>query len=69
LQLAYLRKVKAFGGGSQIRDHQKLFTSLNTPASLRKSLGIKQKLLPFLGQENDYFLWLNYAIFQGITTV
>jgi len=47
----------------------KVFTCLNTPASLRQSLGITQKWLPFLGQQNGYFWWSNYAIFQGITTV
>jgi len=45
----------------------KIFACLNTSASLRQSLGITQKLLHFLGQENGYFCWSNFAIFQGIT--
>jgi len=44
-------------GGSQIRGRQKVFTCLNTPASLRQSLGITQKWLPYVGQENGYFGW------------
>jgi len=66
--LAQLRFQTRRLGGTQ-RGCQKVFTCLNTPASLRQSLGITQKLLPFLGQENGYFCWLNHAIFQGITTV
>jgi len=60
---------QAFGRGSQIRGRQKVLTCLNTPASPQQSLSITQKWLPFLGQENGYFCCLNYAIFQGITTV
>jgi len=55
--------------GNQIRGRQKVFTFSNTPASLGQSLGIAQKWLPFLGQENGNFYWSNYAIFQGITTL
>jgi len=32
-------------------------------------MGITQKWLPVLGQENGYFCWSNCAIFQGISTV
>ena len=34
---------QAFGGRSQIKEHQKVFTCLNTPASLQQSLDITQK--------------------------
>ena len=56
-------------GGGQIRGRQKVFTCLNAPDSLWQSLGIAQKLLPFIGQENGNFVGQNYVIFQGNTTV
>jgi len=46
---------QAFGGQFS-KGRQNFFACLNTPASLRKSLGITQKWSPFLGQENGYFL-------------
>jgi len=39
-----------------MRGRQKVFICLNTPASLRQSLGITQKWLPSVGQENGYFV-------------
>ena len=36
---------------------------------LRQLLGITQKWLSIVGQENGYFCWSDYAIFQGINTV
>jgi len=56
-------------GDSEIRERQKKLTCFNKPASLRQSLGITQKLLHFLDQENGHFSWSKYAIFQGVTTV
>jgi len=35
----------------------------------RQLLGITQKWLSIVGQENGYFCWSDYAIFQGINTV
>ena len=52
-------------GSSQIRGRQKVFTCLNSPASLWQSLGITKKLLAFIGQENGCVCWSNYLIFQG----
>jgi len=60
---------QAFGRGQSNKGEPKIFSCLNTPASLQKSTGITQKLLHFLDQENGYFCLSNYEIFQGITTV
>ena len=59
----------AFGGQSNREEPNKVFTCLNIKGCLRRSLGITQKWLHFVGHESGYFCWSYYAIFQGTTTV
>jgi len=58
---------QAFGGGSQIGGRQEGFTCLNTRVCLRKSLGVTQKCLPFVGQKVAIFVSKTMLFFREKT--